>query len=470
MTHEKQPKTIPITSEIDSTSNAQMSNATSEKKVAQVTTNSAPNSALSSDLETEKIKSISDKCFTTATEIPPLSPPPSASINISAPVIPLLTPPTPPLRIQNNTQPKMPSILQTNDLNVLNSTANSSESSASSSAENCNGKPLIAKNDIQTKMNCTDFSNILPQLKEGERILENIEARINTIKEANMQKQQYLHQNGKSETSTPINKSEELKEHVLNGHTNYEAQNGEKIIINEKENKKNSNGIKASEGSTLPITNENNTENNCTNNTNNQANNVVIADENSSSSSTSTLTSSSSSSTSPQFSENEIISQEDISGLQKRKHISDTNDIAASPNKKNSKLGEEMGNCMQSKENSIKEETSSTVKSPALDPTISDIPSSSNSSSSLSSCSTSESNDSTLKISNQKNQNSNILQQSNNPESNNNSQTNAPKSSSDCVSSQHQANNQPINAVSNDSINNVGDYMCEWNNCKRYLF
>ena len=155
-------------------------------KTTQITinvTSSVPTASTSTnELELSKIKSSEASSVSLS---PSLS---ACSIQFQTPSIPLLTPPTPPV---NSVQPNSPtqikshssSVLQTNDLNILNSNIEISNESSN----NVESKSLLIKKDIHIKENGNEYLK-----SEEEKLLENIETRINLIKEANTQKHENL--------------------------------------------------------------------------------------------------------------------------------------------------------------------------------------------------------------------------------------------------------------------------------------
>ena len=343
-----------------------------------------------------------------------LSPMPCVSIHIQTPSIPLLTPPTPPVITTNVTSPleqpkaQTATVLQTNDLNVFNS--NSSEKSSSTSTEETIDKQI--KKDLQVKENGIN----------EEKLLENIESRISLIKEANCQQKQQL-PNGihKSNTET----------HFQNGHTNGESD--EKEETSEKENT-----LKEE----TPLVNGTSKEHSNVN----SALNAAVADENSSSSTTSSLTSSSLSSTST--SENDLVTT-NTNTAKKRKLSSsntDSNEASESPKKKSLKIDqtedathphteknqEDTTTSVEENKTQLSPSTSNNVASSALTAT-------------------------TTAAHSNENKDESSQEQQNHP-------TNNAQPSLELQ--QTQAITATKITIENTYISS-GDYLCEWNNCKR---
>jgi hypothetical protein len=342
-----------------------------------------------------------------------LSPMPCVSIHIQTPSIPLLTPPTPPVISTNVTSPleqpkaQPATVLQTNDLNVLNS--NSSEKSSSTSTEETIDKQV--KKDLQVKENGIT----------EEKLLENIESRISLIKEANCQQKQQL-PNGihKSNTET----------HFQNGHSNGESD--EKEETSEKENK-----LKE-EPSLVNGT--------CKEHSNvNSALNAAVADENSSSSTTSSLTSSSLSSTSS--SENYLVTT-NTNTSKKRKLSSsnnDSNETTESPKKKSLKINE-MEDFTHPQTEKKPEDTTTIVEE---NKTQSSSSTSNNVASSALTTTTTT--------------NSNENQDENSQEEQNHTTNNAQPT----LELQQTLAITATKTTDENTHTSSGDYLCEWNNCKR---
>jgi len=429
-------------------------NNSNTDKTAPITVNVTPAATAAVSNNNEQVKANTNNDL--------VSPLPSVSIQIQAPSIPLLlTPPTPPVistptlkspleqqnKIESSAQPPPPttatttttSILQANDLNVinLNGTENSSSSSGDSIESSIDKSAVINKNkDEHVKENGAVGGT-------EEKLLENIESRISLIKEANCQPKQQA--NG-------IHKSE-----LTNGHVNNGSEETHKETINDKENSEVVaplvNGTNTTTTTTSTLPNESNS---------NTASLVAVADENSSSSTTSTLTSSSLSSTS----ENEMTSQENnssssssssgSSSLSKKRKLSssnnDTNEMSASPKKKSLKINE-MEEFMNGKsqsgageaENKIQQVNHSTI--PSTNSTSDAVASSALATTTVTPSPTTTTQSSENLTPNQTSQNA---QQA----------TIEPQ--------QTQTNNVKNTSVVNNNIEG-GDYMCEWNNCKRLV-
>ena len=342
-----------------------------------------------------------------------LSPMPCVSIHIQTPSIPLLTPPTPPVISTNVTSPleqpkaQPATVLQTNDLNVLNS--NSSEKSSSNSTEETIDKQI--KKDLQVKENGIT----------EEKLLENIESRISLIKEANCQPKQQL-PNGihKSNTET----------HFQNGHTNGESD--EKEETSEKENT-----LKEEP----PLVNGTSKEHSNVN----SALNAAVSDENSSSSTTSSLTSSSMSSTST--SENDLLTP-NTNTVKKRKLSSsnnDSNEASESPKKKSLKINEKEDVTHLHTEKH-REDTTTIVEE---NKTQSSSSTSNNvASSALTTTTTAHSNE---------NKDESYQEQQNHPT--NNAQPTLELQQTQAITA--------TKITVENTYTSSGDYLCEWNNCKR---
>ena len=395
----------------------------------------------------------------------PLSPLPAVSINLQAPVIPLLTPPTPPVHTtanniaaahQQTTSPSKSApttILQKNDLNVLN--ANTESVSENSGSSNVADKPplLLAKKDMSVKENGSDFA------KSDEKILENIEARISLIKEAQSQK---THVNG-NHTNLEKSNHKNNENHVPNGHA---IDDKEDTSLDEKENNSTPlvNGLK--ENGLREEAKE------VSDKSSSSALTAAIADENSSSSTTSTLTSTSS------ITSDVVTSQDEVKNTKKRKLSSsnlDANESQsetvsgsqtdASPKKKNLKMDDTEDERMKSV---INETAESQIDASSTSQPLQSAPSTSVETLAFApqpslTTSNSETTNESKPQTSQNVQQSIVANEPQSPAANSNPSLSNNTNSSNSGSSSNNTN------LASEQANNGGDYLCEWNNCKRLI-